>query len=422
MARTISLKMGPYWDAGGLRLLRELTFLFLHRRGRGVAPLAISGLVRALSGVDPEAHSGRLTATERAREASLRRFLFNMTKQQKVHSRRLLDELFHLIVPWFAKEIEKSEMRKNGFIDQVRSRGWFELAAQRKARATGLGSRGMRRVLDEAGHVADMLALGFGVTDRDFAEASEHLTGREACAAPEPSPHDQVGFVTYRYSASAGNIIRTFTVVTPPSAAYPFCWFQNFYRYQDRKVARDSHGVVVRLGGNNWFLGILPPRDGIKVMIFPSAPGDAGLYSGLVASANNEGAPLMSRVVLERSSYSTVEQLPVDLMPSLLSFPLSEAERPRKEILERMRNHIEFRLGAEITHHSSSGDKMITATEMKKIVAEMCQGCFSLYGRSFNPAEHFHYPFNQALKFFSIEEIREPSGQAKVAEFRAAAQ
>lgn len=249
-----------------------------------------------------------------------------------------------------------------------------------------------------------MLAIGFDIAPRDYAEASEFLTGQRRCAGPTPSETDKTGFLTYRYSTTPGNIIRTFTLVTPMSTEYPFCWFQNFYRYPERQLIRDCSGVVVKLGNAIYMLGMLPPHEGFKLLVLPCSAGQAGRLSGLIATANNGGTPLMARVGLERVEATRLQMLVPEQMPGILQYPVAKGARPDDEILWRIRNHIKFEVGGDIVLHAKSGREKITAARMKDIVEKRCRGMFTLGKVPFNPADHIHYPFNQALTLYSGDE------------------
>jgi hypothetical protein len=74
------------------------------------------------------------------------------------------------------------------------------------------------------------------------------------------------------------------------------------------------------------------------------------------------------------------------------------------EIWWRIRNHITFKLGKEIEWHRAGKMETITAHRMKGLVEGALQGRFRLFGEGFNPADHYHYPFNQALMSFDTSE------------------
>jgi hypothetical protein len=401
----------PYWDNGGRRLLRELTVLYMLRQGSGGVPLsptALDALLWASAG------SGSAKGRTRPREAEgtrsraqyqqLRRFLFNQTGESQ--SDLLMDQLFQLVVPWFFHASRDGEMANCGYLAQAESRGWFRFVKTSKigVRKTKLDEYAI--AAGKAADIADVFALGFNISMRDYEEAGEYLTGRKRCRESEPSESDIAAFVTYRYSSSPGNVVRTFTVVTPPSSRYPFCWFQNFYRYSDRQLSRDCSGIAVKLGSAVYLFGTLPPHDGIKLIVLPYAAGKAQILSGLITTCNNNGAPLMSRVVLERSAVSRIEQLKKNEKPDILSYPIPKHLQPSREVLWRIRNHVKFEIGNEIEWRSSDGIERVTAQKMIDSVGKLCDGQFTLGDEPFNPADHIHYPFNQALLLYSAEERR----------------
>jgi hypothetical protein len=394
-------KRFPYWDNGGRRLLRELTYLYLHRPGPGGTSPTITHLANLLG--PPETRrkaEDDASPKDRARYQRLRNFLFNLTDAP--HS-VLMNELFAIVVPWFAKQCRSGEFAKCGYLPQVESRGWFAYIKHQPA-ASKATIDAFTAAADTAAELADMLAIGFDITVRDYEEASAHLTGHKRCSSGDPNAADQVGFVTYRYSSAPGNIIRTFTSVTPVSSRYPFCWFQNFYRYPERELVRDSSGVVVKLGNAIYMLGLLPPHDGIKLIILPYAAGTANLLSGLIATANNDGAPLMSRAVLRRAAASQPDQLSPNQQPGILRYPIPKSQVPPDDVLRRIRNHISFEIGNEIIWRGPKGFESVTADRMNEIVGKLCRGKFKLKGKAFNPAQHIHYPFNQALLMYDAEE------------------
>jgi hypothetical protein len=400
----------PYWDNGGRRLLRELTFLYLHRQGPGPNALSIAQLGRLLQETSKplsrsrDSRSQPTEETARARYQRLRHFLFNLTDQP--HSDDLLGQLFQLVVPWFDEARRHGELEDCGYIAEVQSRGWFDYFSAGRPPGTNAKESVYEAAAKKAAQVADMLAIGFGITSRDYSDASEHLTGKKRCEGSDPVARDQVGFLTYRYSTLPGNIIRTFTVVTPMSARFPFCWFQSFYRYGKSKLSRDSSGIVVKMGNAIYMFGILPPRDGVELMILPSAAAEAELLSGLVATANNEGTPLMGRVVLVRSGATRLQSLRANEQPGVLEYPIEQRQRLSKEVLWRIRNHVLFEIGQEIVWHGPNGDENITAHRMKGLVARLCKSAFSVTNGAFNPADHIHYPFNQALTTYNPAEQR----------------
>lgn len=365
--------------------------------------MTMSGLEQQLR----EAGRGGQAAEDGTRAGTrlrrLRNFLFNVTDQP--HSDELLNEVFDLVVPWLDRErrVPKSELADTGYVGQIESRGWFDYFPKPEgAAAAPADPDGAAAAM--AGELAGALTLGFDIALRDFSDAALQLTGRKRCANAEPALTDKAGFVTYRYSTAAGNIIRTFTVVTPPSANFPFCWFRNFYRYGDRRLERDCSGIAVRMGHVIVLLGILPPRDGIKLMLLPTSAGQAGLLSGLIATADNAGAPLMARVALERVDATKLEDLPAQSRPGVLRYGSSASKRIGGEIVQRIRNHIAFEAGTEIVWHTPQGDVPVPAWQMSKEVERMCSGTFSRGGKPFNPAAHAHYPFNQALTMFAALE------------------
>lgn len=394
IARTSkAMKNSPVWEAGGVRLLREITYLFMHRRGKGHAPLSISELGKLLDEQASGAASRKGKVRGRAREARLRYFLFGLT--EKPHSSELFSRIFHLVVPWFKLATQRGELRQCRYKTQVESRNWYAYLDEAPTPVeVSYDSEGAG--YNSAAQIADMLALGFDITDREFAEAAEVLTGRRDFVEGDATETDARGFVTFRYSTTAGNIIRSFLQVSPLTRRFPFCRYQHFYRYKDRDLERDTCGVAVRLGRAIYLIGMLPPREGFEVMVLPMHSGSASLLSGLVLTANNVGEALVSRVAMEKSS-SVFANVEAASAPALLRYPIRKKDMPSREVLLRIRNHIDFEVGDEIQYQGKQGVEMISARRMTELVKVACDGLFRLGGVDFNPADHFHYPFNHAL-------------------------
>lgn len=332
----------PYWDNGGRRLLRELTYIYLHRPGPGAQPITISQLASRLDVISqpsPIQQQDTPRGRTRARYQRLRHFLFNLTDAP--HSDELMNRLFSLVVPWFHSQTRAGELAECSYLAQVQARRWFDYIPTTKARTDrnhpGSAAASAARF---AAEIADMFAIGFDIGARDYEEATEQLTGLRRCRGPEPEQSDQVGFLTYRCSTTPGSIIRSFIRVTPVSSLYPFSWYESFYRYPERQLERDVGGIVVKLGNAIHLLGVVPPHDGVELAIIPCAAGEADLRSGLIASANNGGAPLMSRFVMQRVAARAPDQLKPRERMGILDHPIPANRLPSQEVLWRIRNHI----------------------------------------------------------------------------------
>jgi hypothetical protein len=382
-------ELSRWADPDNTRFLRELTNFYLYRSkrsvkgGRQILELAKELAAVAVSmrelGADSIGEQGRLYQ-------SLRRFMFFETRA--VREYHMLDSLFKVVMSWLSEHRNDGEIARSQFVYQAQKRGWFDRSRQGKVDSSGTQTDSS----DFASAAVDMFKIFFGTSDRDFENAARVLTGRLRCSGEDPKPEDRQGFITYRYSSRPGDIVRTFTVVTPPSDRYPYCYFKNFYS-DDEGGTKVSDGVAVRLENATYLLGRINQGEAIKLFVLPSVAQSSSLLMGLLCTVSADGQPLMSRVVLERSKYSDSRASP-EVRPCVISSSRAERDVSAK-IRHRLRNYIEFDIDRKI--YSIDQKSLISTSMMVELVGRMCEGKFKLGNISFNPASHDFYPFNQAL-------------------------
>jgi hypothetical protein len=388
------------WDDEGKRVLRELGFLYLFKAKPGPGAMTFAELARRVDDVrPPEKRHSKSGASYQG----LRRFLFNQVRSP--HSPELLDGLLRVVVTWLRDHQDDKELKQSPYLPLVERLGWLALVGKRTTkRKPAKAHEEEDRIVESVAVLAEMLTTASGIDEHHFEDAAEKLVGRRRCSGEAATHEDKAGFLTYRYGATPGNLVRSFTVVAPPSERQRFCWFENFYRNKGTGYSRDCAGVAVQLRDGIYMLGLLGPRDGFKLMVLPSANASATILCGLVATSSGEGDPLMARVVLQRTNVTSLSKLPAELKPDAIAYPRSLTVLANEELKWRLRNHIAFEIGTEI--RTGRNRRSMTAGQMKAEVGELCEGRFFLNGEVFNPADHIHYPFNQSLMCYHPVERR----------------
>lgn len=389
-------------DYENIRFLRELANFYLYKKGgNGGLPLSLvaADLERRMASSGSKQRRGSSSNIRREKERHavyqrLRRYMFYETIT--VRDPRLLNALFEEVMEWLVANDEEGEVSRSHFISLARSRGWFDRLGMKTRRSE---HRPTDEIDESAAAAADMFRVFFGTSHREFENAAMGLTGRTRCDDPEPGPNDSQGFITYRFSSRPGDIVKTFTLVTPPSEKHPYCSFQNFY-HSDDGVTKESRGVALRLDRATYMLGRINRGEAIKLFILPSVTAAAKLICGLVATISDSGTPLVSRVVMERTLHKSPNASP-EVRPTIV--PHNEVGgRVDPRIVRRLRNYTEFEMGREI--YSTTLKEHISTPIMVEMVSKLCDKQFTLQGASFNPASHEHYPFNQALLSFDVRE------------------
>ena len=380
------------WDEERSRALRELAYYFLYKSHKGDGGLTLTELTRELGFIQKPARNAKgPPEVDRAAYAALRRYLFGHTRA--IRNEAILEKLASTVIAWLKKEQGKKRGEAAGshFVQLAESQAWFDINVARRSGADATEARDASR----AEVVADMMRNAFEASEQQFMRAAELLTGSGRCAGEVPAASDRKGFLMYRYATDTGNVVRTFTLVTPPSKRYPFCWFQNYYSYERMDFTRECCGVVVDLNNTIYMFGPLGRGDGVKMIVLRNVARKASIYSGLISTLSDTGVPLMSRVVLERTPATSLRALG-KLKPTVLEYPASEIKNA--QIRRRLRNHIQFKIGTEILDKEKN--EYITADQMRVMVGDQYRSRLSLDGKPFNPADHIHYPFNQALMCF----------------------
>jgi hypothetical protein len=374
-------------DEDNLRTLREATFIYLYRTATHEGGAPLSDLARRVS-------SGAGTGTiDQNTYQALRRFMFAETRG--VRQGRLLEGLFQIVIRWFYENRNKGDVGRSHIVYSLQRRGWFspfEASSRAKPDQSALP-----QVAEFAFSAVEMFSIFFGTSERDFEQAAKFLTGRARCAGLSPSDADRQGFVTYRYSAIPGRVVKTFTVVTPPSERMPYCTFRNFYQHQDIGLSKESIGVVVRLERGLYMLGRINDGEAIKLVVLPNAVQKSRFLNGLVVTTSDSGAPLVSRIVLERTEKKHSDEIGPEVMPFERAMKVLD---PR--ILRWLRNYTEFEMDKTIV--STDDNEPISVHRLVELVGRYCSGKFELNREPFNPADHRHYPFNQALLTYDPRE------------------
>lgn len=399
-----------YWaNPEHTRLLREVTHYYLmregysrgHKRPLGFAELdrevAASVSRRASEATSPEVPSpaGDSAGKRSSSYEVIRDFLYN---ESQTHSKlAVIEDIFQHVVEWFQTHRD-GLARDTLYLRTLDDRRWFERLARSEAVPGAAAQRPDGARFSAA--IEDMLRSYLQIDHASSQSAAATLTGRRACAGAQPAPSERQGFETYRYSSIPGKIVKTFTVVTPPSTARPFCTFRNFYRNPESTVHKESDGIVLSLKHAIYCVGAVrsPAGDaiGLKVMIIPHSP-SADIFSGLMLTVDDQGSPITARVVLKRTAARHSSDCPPDVIPFEQADAAIDAQ-----IIRRIRNHIDFEVGSRI--YSTDEERHVGTSDIVRLVGHYCGAKLQTGGRSFNPAAHEFYPFNQALRCFDHQE------------------
>jgi hypothetical protein len=377
------------WDADSRRDLREMALVHLFMAKGGEGAMTFTELADSVA-------KEMKTSRERV-YPNLRRFLFGHVQSPRGG---LLDALLRHLVAWFNENRGIPDVKQSPYPAIAKARNWLAPARGRPKRSPrGNGPKHEAGELHQVRALADALMGAGGIDEQHFREASERLTGR---TLGHHASGPCAGFITYRYGATHGNIVRSFTVVMPPTESERFCWFRNYYRIEGTGYERNCSGIVVQLHAAIYMLGVIGPREGLKLIMIPNASPEAKILSGLVATTTAQSKPLVSRVVFERTGVTHVDKLPQAQRPDVVTYPDSQSVLANTELKWRLRNHIAFEIGTEI--YDNETHESIPAAVMKDLVRARFSKRLSLNGKPFNPADHLHYPFNQALVCYDAAE------------------
>jgi hypothetical protein len=150
-------------------------------------------------------------------------------------------------------------------------------------------------------------------------------------------------------------------------------------------------------------LGKVEQGDAIKMFVLPHITPNSNITSGLLISTNRHGAPLVSRVVLERTNFKHSNQI----RPRVVPCEDVSREVQNSEIIRRLRNYTSFEIGTKI--YSEDLKENVSAERVVKLCGKYCGNKFTIGGKPFNPADHRHYLFNQALLVYDPKERYTPT-------------
>jgi hypothetical protein len=375
------------------RLLREITSYYMLRKN-----LNTKTLVEAIElPIDDAARP--LTPTYH----TVQRFLYNQGSgaPRKDETAATLNTLFRLVVGWLHADRENSTTNKTRYLKQLEENGWFKehLGAAATKVETQFDIIEFAELFSDT--IEKLVKINIKASSR---EAARFFTGKESCAGAVPTADEQKGYATFRYSAVPGRVVRTFTTFSPPSELSPFCMFTNVYKSASGHLTKKSAGFVLALQDGFYGIGVIYDArtsyaTGLKLLAFPKRH-NSGIVAGLVTTVDENNRIITARVAMVNDTATHSDQCPPKI------FPVDEIGAVPKEIIPFIRNLIQFEPGKKL--YAQNTGEQITPQRMVYLVGDFCTGKFTIgdgdAAKSFNPADHRFYPFNQALGVHTTEE------------------
>jgi hypothetical protein len=393
----------PDWQkASELRLLREITFYYMISSS-GSRGLNVADLLKDIRPELPEEIRLQVDrwdlgiGTKPAIYDSLTRFLHFESLRPRSGQNVLHDALFRHVVGWLLSHQDTAKVKKSQFLNKIKAKthDWFSVIGKQAPEAA-----------DPPSFDHELLPLIEEFLKIDFAASSKaasvQLTGRELGQGDRAGATESQGYETYRYSERPGRVVRTFTLFTPPTPAWPFCSFENIYKNAQGRDAKHSLGIALKLEHGIYCIGRLHGSNnnttsGLKIIALPNQVWSADILHGLMVTRDEGGRLLVARTALKRSDATTLEQGNPTVVPfEQVSSTIDD------DIIRRIRNTIGFEIGRLI--FSKEKNRHINAQNMVEFVAELCGEKLTVGDLPFNPASHSFYPFNQALLAYGGDE------------------
>ncbi len=242
----------------------------------------------------------------------------------------------------------------------------------------------------------------FGLSPRSYLKASRLCTGVSGLVDDEDRSAKSSFYSAYRYSSNVGQVVRSSICFRPATHSDPVCRFSNHLKLPDQSL-RKVDGVIALLGETLYAIGNRRDVAGLKFMAL-TAPGQSApnQFYGLTLSKLN--LAIAARLVLIKEDTQLLESDIYTLDSTHANFRDNKAFRTRVE--PYIRNHSEFKLSTKIQVREGPNRDWedIDQRDMVSEVGRMSRDIFRVQSdidptvfKRFNPADHKHYPFNQAI-------------------------
>jgi len=207
-----------------------------------------------------------------------------------------------------------------------------------------------------------------------------------------PEDGEKIHFETYRFCSLKGHIQKSFTVLHRADPDMPIVRFGNYYDHSGR--IRFSNGILLKFAQQICFIGSADGGASLKSAVFDDVYAPQDKYNGLLLTSEPDGRSIASRVALRRSKFENHADAGTRVLP------ISEAAKSDGDLINSIRNRIEFSLEEPVM--DEAGEKIDQKTMVAIVNALLRKDGQKLLTDEnnglFNPAEDARYTFNAALK------------------------
>lgn len=199
-------------------------------------------------------------------------------------------------------------------------------------------------------------------------------------------------FITYRFTAIAGVVQKSFTVVKKGSPLFPVVTFANFLDFDGS--TRVSRGMVLPFREQVAFVGSSDGGAALKAYAMKRSQNPRKYYSGLLLTTDPLGSHVAARFVMEETDKTNHDEI----SPFQIQVEHLEEENPK--IVADIRNTINFRMEKklyDINKEQIDQSRMVSIIDSAVHESDRYK-MLDEYGKIFNPATSNNYTFNSALK------------------------
>lgn len=200
-------------------------------------------------------------------------------------------------------------------------------------------------------------------------------------------------FLTYRFAADSGEIVKSFTVIHRVVDTVPMTIFKN-YRDMDESSTRISQGLVLCFKNEVVCFGQSENGSAAKTLMFNKINGMRDTYTGLLTTHDSDEGGIAARFIMKRTTISNHR----DAKTKIYNIDQLAEELSEKE-LNSIRNGIDFSYNSEICNNA--GD-IITEKRIEKHIDNLLTEENALTindGEPFNPLEKDQLNYNAALTY-----------------------
>jgi hypothetical protein len=202
---------------------------------------------------------------------------------------------------------------------------------------------------------------------------------------------NSASFLLYRFSGTPGKVVKSYLVVKKSRDAFPMTTFAIF-REVEGSGRRVSRGVVLSFKDEIALLGQSESGSSAKLLTLGKTHSPRDVYSGLLLTNDPDDGALAARVLAIRTDSSDH----IEAKTGTYSVA-AIIEEIGEEKIRLIRNKIRFI--AEGRFQNKIGIQL----EQREMVRHVDKVLFGenellLDGKTFNPADDYHYTFNSALR------------------------